>query len=196
MIEEQNLKIQNELKTHAEVNAMSNAQKEEAKANLQKEIDECKGQIDNKENQIKDIEGQMIKIRDFVWAMVGKFNDSRFSLAVASHQQYDESTQFNENNVTTYLTELEEYISSFITYLAHREKNPDAHISALPLDIMTSKDFKADPIAIDAPNATDYVSMEDETNADDDIVTNPAEKYRRYEEMALRGLFPGTAARR
>ena len=50
MIEEQNLKIQNELKTHAEVNAMSNAQKEEAKANLQKEIDECKGQIDNKEN--------------------------------------------------------------------------------------------------------------------------------------------------
>ncbi len=85
MIEEQNLKIQNELKTHAEVNAMSNAQKEEAKANLQKEIDECNGQIENKENQIKDIERQMIRIRDFVWSMVGKFNDSRFSLAVASH---------------------------------------------------------------------------------------------------------------
>jgi hypothetical protein len=54
-----------------------------------------------------------------------------------------------------YLTELEEYISSFITYLAQREKNPDAHISALPLDIMTKKDFFADPISIDAPNAGD-----------------------------------------
>ena len=54
---------------------------------------------------------------------------------------------------------------------------------------MTSKDFKADPIAIDAPNATDFVSMEDDTQPDDDIVTNPAEKYRKYEEMAQRGMF-------
>ena len=131
----------------------------------------------------------MVNIRNYVWSMISKFNDSRFQLAVASHQQYDDDTQFNENNVVTYLTELEEYISSFITYLAQREKNPDAHISALPLDIMTSKDFKADPIAIDAPNATDFQSMEEDTNADEDIVTNPAEKYRKYEEMASRGFF-------
>merc|ERR1719195_92403 len=110
--------------------------------------------------------------------MVGKFNDSRFSLAVASHQQYDESTQFNENNVTTYLTELEEYISSFITYLAHREKNPDAHISALSLDNMTNKEFDKGAIAIDAPNAHDFVAMEDETTVEDEIVTNPIEKYK------------------
>ena len=138
----------------------------------------------------------MHRIRDFVWSMIGKFNDSRFQLAVASHQQYDDDTQFNENNVTMYLTELEEYISAFITFLAQREKNPDAHISALPLDHMTSKDFKAEPIAIDAPNATDFVSMEDETNADDDIVTNPLEKYRRYEEMAARGFFGGSQGKK
>ena len=93
-----------------------------------------------------------------------------------------------------YLTELEEYISSFINYLAQREKNPDAHISALPLDIMTSKDFKADVIAIDAPNTTDFQSMEDETNADEDIVTNPGQIYRKYEQMASRGFFGANPA--
>jgi len=134
----------------------------------------------------------MIRIRDYVWSMISKFNDSRFQLAVASHQQYDEDTQFNENNVTMYLTELEEYISSFITYLAQREKNPDAHISALPLDIMTSKDFKADPIAIEAPNASDFVSMEDDTQPDDDIVTNPAAMYRKYEKQVQKGMFGGS----
>ena len=34
----------------------------------------------------------MIRIKDFVWSMISKFNESRFQLAVASHQQYDEST--------------------------------------------------------------------------------------------------------
>jgi len=34
--------------------------------------------------------------------------------------------------------------------------------------------------------------MEDDTNADEDIVTNPAEKYRKFEEMASRGFFPGS----
>ena len=137
----------------------------------------------------------MIRIKDFVWSMISKFNESRFQLAVASHQQYDESTQFNENNVTMYLTELEEYISSFITFLAMRDKHQDAHISALPLDHMTSKDFKADPIAIDAPNATDFVSMEDETN-DEEVSANMAAQYRKYEEMAKRGFFNNNAARR
>ena len=86
-----------------------------------------------------------------------------------------------------YLTELEEYISAFITYLAQREKQADAHVSALPLDQMTSKDFKADPIAIDIPNITEVGSM-DETN-DDEIITNPAAKYRQFEEMVQKGLF-------
>lgn len=138
----------------------------------------------------------MHRIKSFVWSMINDFNESRFQLAVASHQQYDDDTQFNENNVTTYLTELEEYISSFVTYLAQREKNPDAHISALPLDIMTKKDFYADPIAIDAPNITDFVSMEDETNAEEEIVTKSTDIYRKYEEMASRGYFGGNNAQR
>lgn len=39
--------------------------------------------IELRELQIKDIESQMGSIRDHVWLMIEKFNDSHFSLAVA-----------------------------------------------------------------------------------------------------------------
>ena len=35
----------------------------------------------------------------------------------------DDTTTFNENNVTQYLAELEEYISLFITYMAYKQDN-------------------------------------------------------------------------
>lgn len=56
--------------------------------------------IDSKEVQIKDIEKQMVEIKDIAWEMVNSFKDSHFFLAVAQHMQYDEDLAFNENNVT------------------------------------------------------------------------------------------------
>ena len=56
MIEEQNQNINEELKKHAELNNMTSNQKEEAKTNIQHEIDEIKVQIADKESQINDIE--------------------------------------------------------------------------------------------------------------------------------------------
>jgi hypothetical protein len=47
------------------------------------------------------------------------------------------------------LSELEEYISNFITFLAQREKNPDAPISALSLDAMANKEFEKGPLLIE-----------------------------------------------
>ena len=129
----------------------------------------------------------MAHIKDYAWSMADAFNESRFQLNVASRMNYDDDTQFNENTVTHYLTELEEYIAHFITHLNHREKNPDAHISALPLDIMTNKEFTKDPMAIEAPNAQDF--QEDDATADEEIVTKAADKYRKYEEMARQGHF-------
>lgn len=55
--------------------------------------------------------------------------------------QYDEETQFKENNVTIYLAELEEYVSLLITYMAYKQENPDAAISALSLEKMAMKEF-------------------------------------------------------
>ena len=41
-------------------------------------------------------------------------------LAVANPMSYEEGTQFNEQNVTYFLAELEEYISSLLTYISFK----------------------------------------------------------------------------
>lgn len=51
--------------------------------------------------------------------MAEAFRKSQFQLKVAQQMQYDDDTQFRENNTTLYLSELEEYISSLITYTAY-----------------------------------------------------------------------------
>jgi hypothetical protein len=73
--------------------------------------------------------------------MVEHFKHSQFFLSVAQNAHYDEDTVFNENNVTLYLAELEEYISLFITFLAYKQDNPDAAISSLSLEKMAKKEF-------------------------------------------------------
>lgn len=83
----------------------------------------------------------MIEIKDFVQTMVTNFQESEFNLAVTSPMQYHDDVQFNENNVTLYLSELEEYISTFITFLAQKNKTSYPSIQALPLDTIGIKDF-------------------------------------------------------
>ena len=122
--------------------------------------------------------------------MVDKFSASHFTLAVANHMHYDEEVVFNENNVTVYLSELEEYISNFITYLATKDRQPDAPIAGLSLENMTNKDHDKKDIAIEAPNAHDWNAREDETNTEaEEIVINPRDLYRKYEELAHKGML-------
>jgi hypothetical protein len=66
--------------------------------------------------------------------MIKLFNQSRFYLSVANPMSYDENTSFNESNIILYLAELEEYISSLITYVATKRDDPNAAISSVPLD--------------------------------------------------------------
>jgi hypothetical protein len=53
--------------------------------------------------------------------------------------KYDEDTQFNEGNIVMYLSELEEYISNFITYVANKRGDPHPAIAGVPLDRLTFK---------------------------------------------------------
>lgn len=69
-----------------------------------------------------------------VQKMIKLFANSKFYLSVANSMSYDEETQFNESNITQYLAELEEYISSLITYVAFKKDDPNAAISSVPLD--------------------------------------------------------------
>lgn len=147
-------------------------------------------QIEEKESQIRDIEQQMLDITNYVQQMVLLFNNSHFYLNIASHQEYDAGVKFNENNVTTYLSELEEYISCLITYLAQREKDPSAPISALGLDGMILKEFDKGPLTVDAKTFQDFDGMENDTDiGDGEIITDPVAKMRQLEEQFKKGLF-------
>ena len=70
---------------------------------------------------------------------------------MANHISYDSATQFNGNNITSYLSELEEYISNLITILAYKRGDPNAAISSVPLERLTNKEFASKDLAIDAP---------------------------------------------
>lgn len=73
-------------------------------------------------------------IQKNVMKMVKLFKQSKFYLSVASNMSYDDHTSFNENNIVMYLAELEEYISSLITYVAFKKDDPNAAISSVPLE--------------------------------------------------------------
>ena len=82
--------------------------------------------------------------------MVEQYREANatFPLMVAKHMHYEAETQFNEQNVTLYLAELEEYSSMLITYLAYKNEMPDAAVSALSLDQMIEKDREAGPLHV------------------------------------------------
>ena len=50
----------------------------------------------------------------------------------------EEGFVFNESNIVAYLAELEEYVSSLITYVSfnrNKRDDPNAAISAIPVEI-------------------------------------------------------------
>ena len=90
--------------------------------------------------------------------------------------QYDSHTQFNENNITLYLAELEEYFASLITYLAVQSGNQHAAISSVPLEFLTEKNFDKKELHIEAPYDTNRVG-DGSTTGDDDEITNARQLY-------------------
>jgi vacuolar-type H+-ATPase subunit I/STV1 len=173
MIEEQNKNIEAEIQRHEELGDMTDKEKEVVRQKISQQIDEMDNQMKEKDLQIKNIEQQMITIKQFVHSMCDNFKKSHFFLSVAQNAQYDEDTQFNENNVISYLAELEEYISLFITYLAYKQENPDAAISSLSLEKMAIKEFDKDKLIIDAPNSNDIGMMNDDMETEDEVTVDP-----------------------
>ena len=89
------------------------------------------------------------KIQSSVGTMVEMFKESKFYLCVAQRQNYKDGITFTENNIVQYLAEVEEYISSLITYTAFKNERDDAAITYIPLENLFPKDFTKKSIAID-----------------------------------------------
>lgn len=183
-IAEQNKNIERQIAKHEQLAVMSQQEKDKMRARLTKEIEEMKGATVQKEKQITVMEKQMIEIKDFVHGIVEKFRSANhiFPLMVAKQMHYDNDTQFNEQNVTMYLAELEEYSSMLITYLAYKNEMPDAAVSALSLDQMIEKDKEGGPLHIDAPSTND-VNVAEDAETEDEFITNGRDLYKRFENL-------------
>lgn len=86
--------------------------------------------------------------------MVDMFKRSKFFLCVAQKMNYDDGIHFTENNIVQYLAELEEYISSLITYTAFKRDEPNAPISSIPLEKLSNKDFSKKQVNVSIFNLT------------------------------------------
>jgi len=74
------------------------------------------------------------------------FKKSKFFLLVATKMDYDIGTGFTETNVTTYLAELEEYISNLYSYVMLKNETENAAIASIPLDRLTLPKFNNNQI--------------------------------------------------
>jgi hypothetical protein len=68
--------------------------------------------------------------------------------------------------------------------MAYQQNNQDAAISSLSLDRMQNKEFDKGQINIEPPMA-DEIRMNEEAVAetDDEMITNPKDLYRKFEDM-------------
>ena len=88
------------------------------------------------------------KVQSSVSQMVDLFKRSKFFLCVAQKMNYEDGIVFTENNIVSYLAELEEYISPLITYTAFKRDEPNAAISSIPLEKLNQKDFAKKNITV------------------------------------------------
>jgi hypothetical protein len=119
-------------------------------------------EISNSYNDSEMSKNQFRKIQNSVRIMVEMFKKSKFFLVVANKMNYEDGITFTENNIVSYLAELEEYISSLITYTAFKKDDPNAPISSIPLENLNAKDHNKKIMTIEPP--TDYQINTAESN--------------------------------
>uniref|UniRef100_A0A7S3NV14 ODAD1 central coiled coil region domain-containing protein n=1 Tax=Euplotes crassus TaxID=5936 RepID=A0A7S3NV14_EUPCR len=186
-IEEQNRNISEEIKKNEEITNLTEAEKTQKIEDLKQEISNVKSGMDSKENEMKELEGKMANLQNDVQKMVTKFQESKFRPAVAQPMSYDEETVFNNKNVTMFLAELEEYISELITHNEYKKNNPNAAISAIPLEKLNPKAASKGGIKPDLPSKEEVVIADDaqdgEEVRDKELVIHGKDLYKKFTSM-------------
>ena len=129
-------------------------------------------------------ENKMSKIQGAVQKMVTKFQESKFRPAVTQPMNYDEETVFNNKNVTLFLAELEEYLSELITHNEYKKSNPNAAISAIPLEKLHPKSQDKGGHKPELPSK-DEIAVNEEADGDEDkeVIIHGKDLYRKFEEL-------------
>ena len=150
-LEEDNKKLDSEIAMYESMAEMNNNQVRSKIIDMEEESLQLKEKIMQSHNEIDTQEEEFDEAMKLSRELVRQFQEVRFNAKVASKMQYDEHTVFTENNITLYLAEVEEYISSLITYIAHKKGDPNAAISSVPLSVLNYKNFTKEEMKIDAP---------------------------------------------
>lgn len=192
-LEDNNKYLDDEIEKYQLLAEQNEAEKQKKIQDLKNKRNELKDNIDIACVECENIGDEFGHIKGNVQKMVEMFQKARFQSNVADKQNYDEDTQFNENNIGNYLAELEEYISNFITMIAYQnqDSNVPAAISSLPLDKLNPKEFNKKEIQIDAPimvqRGTELSGAQtevgDESNNLDDDAFDAKTLYRNFMDL-------------
>lgn len=148
-LEESNKEIKDQIMKIKERGDLNEQEKRNLKIALEQEIEMIEQEIERGNIEYQEVKTTFAKAQEYVEKMVRMFKQSRFFLSVAQKMSYDEGFVFTENNIIQYLAELEEYISSLITYTAFKRDEPNAAVSAIPLETLNQKEYSKKDMAID-----------------------------------------------
>lgn len=140
-LEEQNEEIQEQIKKIVERGQLTEQERSNLELSLREEVRMLEDEIEKNHVEAQNTKKMFINIQKSVGTMVQMFKQSKFFLCVAQKMNYEDGIAFTENNIVSYLAELEEYISSLITYTAFKRDEPNAAIASIPLDRLEAKDF-------------------------------------------------------
>lgn len=113
---------------------MNNSELKKKVVDMGEEAEDLKRQIMLNNEEVDEVQGEFDEIQQVVMMLVEKFQEAKFATKVGNKMQYNDQTTFNENNITLYLAELEEYFATLIAYLANQRGDQNAAISYIPLD--------------------------------------------------------------
>ena len=143
---------------------------------MNEKAENLRRQIMFESQEVDLVQEEFDEIQEVVHSLVKEFSRVKFSTKVSQHMQYDSQTQFNENNITLYLAELEEYFASLLTYLAVQKGDQHAAISSVPLEVLNEKNFDKKELYIEAPYDTNRIG-DNSTTGDEDEITNAKQLY-------------------
>ena len=149
---------------------------------------ELRDKIVGSTEEFNEEEREFREIQGICNTLIHEFKEANFRTKVAPNQSYDEHTVFTEGNITSYLSELEEYIASLITYTAHKKGDPNASTSSVPFNALTNKDWLARDMAIDAPYDI-TMRTTDDNGEEEDAVLDVDTLYKRFQEKLEKNLI-------
>jgi len=143
---------------------------------MSEESEQLKKEILLNTEETNEVQEEFDEIQSVVMELVKQFQLAKFSTKVGQKMQYNDETTFNENNITMYLAELEEYFATLIAYLANQKGDNNAAISSVPLEQLNEKIFDKREMQIQLP-------YEANTQEDDEGETDTRQLYLKFVDM-------------